>query len=83
LHDLVEREGADLVILSAHGYSGNTKWPYGSVVTNFIAYGTTPLLIVQDAPAESSRSARAQAREVIPRPLASALDGAGQEITES
>jgi len=48
LHELVKREGADLVVLSAHGYSGETKWPYGSVALNFIAYGTTPLLIVQD-----------------------------------
>lgn len=48
LHDLVRRENVDLVVLSAHGYSGETKWPYGSVALNFIAYGTTPLLIVQD-----------------------------------
>lgn len=48
LHDLVDQENVDLVVLSAHGYSGGTKWPYGSLVTNFIGYGTTPLLIVQD-----------------------------------
>lgn len=57
LHDLVEREGADLVVMSAHGYSGAAKWPYGSLVTNFIGYGTTPLLIIQDlAPDEVSRT---------------------------
>jgi nucleotide-binding universal stress UspA family protein len=48
LHNLVELEGADLVVLSAHGHSGNPKWPYGSVTLSFIVYGTTPLLIVQD-----------------------------------
>jgi nucleotide-binding universal stress UspA family protein len=48
LHELVKREDVDLVVLSAHGYSGGTRWPYGSVALNFIAYGTTPLLIVQD-----------------------------------
>jgi nucleotide-binding universal stress UspA family protein len=48
LHDLVEAEGVDLVLLSAHGESGNLRWPYGSVALNFIVYGTTPLLIVQD-----------------------------------
>jgi nucleotide-binding universal stress UspA family protein len=48
LHELVEQEDADIVILCAHGYSGETKWPYGSMVVNFISYGTTPLLIVQD-----------------------------------
>ena len=48
LYELVKQENVDLVVLSAHGYSGGTKWPHGSVALNFIAYGTTPLLIVQD-----------------------------------
>jgi len=48
LQNLVEQEAIDLVILSAHGYSGSVRWPYGSLVTSFIAYGTSPLLIVQD-----------------------------------
>jgi len=48
LHQLVEKEKADLVLLAAHGYSGEVQWPYGSVALNFIAYGTTPLLIMQD-----------------------------------
>lgn len=52
LHDFVENEEVDLVIFSAHGYSGNGSRPYGSVVTSFIAYGSTPLLIVQDLPPE-------------------------------
>ena len=48
LHRLVKQENVDLVVLSAHGCSGRTEWPYGSLVVNFIAYGSTPLLIVQD-----------------------------------
>ena len=48
LHQLVEDEGIDLVMISAHGYSGYGKWPYGSLTSSFIEYGTTPLLIVQD-----------------------------------
>jgi nucleotide-binding universal stress UspA family protein len=48
LHELVARENVDLVMLGAHGYGGGTRWPYGSMVLNFIVYGTTPLLIVQD-----------------------------------
>lgn len=51
LHQLAEQEHVDLVALSAHGYSGNHQWPYGSIVNNFIIYGKTPLLIVQDLPA--------------------------------
>ncbi len=52
LHKLVEQEHIDLVTLSAHGYSGNQQWPYGSMVNNFILYGTVPLLVVQDLPAK-------------------------------
>ncbi len=50
LHGLVEQENIDLVTLSAHGYSGNNQWPYGSMVNNFILYSKVPLLIVQDQP---------------------------------
>ncbi len=50
LHGLVEQENIDLVVLSAHGYSGNNQWPYGSMVNNFILYSKAPLLIVQDLP---------------------------------
>src|SRR5271157_2776923 len=48
IHELVDREQIDMVALSAHGYSGNNQWPYGSMVNNFILYGKAPLLIVQD-----------------------------------
>jgi len=53
LHELIAEENVDLVVLSAHGHSGGTKWPYGSVALNLVTYGTSPLLIVQDlSPAE-------------------------------
>ncbi len=52
LHQLVDQESIDMVALSAHGYSGNHQWPYGSMVNNFILYGRVPLLIVQDLPAK-------------------------------
>lgn len=50
LHEMVEQqeEPAELIILSAHGTSGKRRWPFGSLVTSFINYGTCPLLIVQD-----------------------------------
>lgn len=51
LHRIVEQEQIDLVMLSAHGYSGRNQWPYGNITNNFILYGKTPLLIVQDYPA--------------------------------
>ena len=48
LHDMVEELKADLVILVAHGESGERRWPYGSITTSFIAQGNTPLMILQD-----------------------------------
>jgi nucleotide-binding universal stress UspA family protein len=50
LHDLIEQEQVDLLILSAHGHSGGSQRPFGNVATNFITYGLVPLLIVQDMP---------------------------------
>jgi len=62
LHDLVEAEEAELVVMSAHGHSGCNRWPYGSVAVSFIVYGHTPLLIVQDlAPGEVGHSAAERA----------------------
>lgn len=48
LHDLVDESNADLVLLAAHGATGEQRWPYGSMTTSFIAYGSTSLLIMQD-----------------------------------
>jgi nucleotide-binding universal stress UspA family protein len=49
-----EQERIDLLVLGAHGYSGEAKWSYGGVTNRFITNGTIPLLIVQDSPYESS-----------------------------
>jgi nucleotide-binding universal stress UspA family protein len=63
LHGLVEQENIDLVVMSAHGYSGESRWPYGNVVEKFITYGSTPLLIYQDfRPEELGDSQRKVAR---------------------
>jgi len=48
LHNLVKEEKVDMVVMSAHGYSGSTSQSYGSLALNFIMYGTTSLLIAQD-----------------------------------
>jgi len=52
LHDWVKGHEIDLVLMSAHGYTGSTRWPYGSLALNFIVHGSTPLLIAQDLSAE-------------------------------
>jgi nucleotide-binding universal stress UspA family protein len=53
MQQLAMDEKIDLVLLSAHGYSGGTRWPYGSLTTSFITYGNKPLLIVQDLPRQA------------------------------
>ena len=63
LHELTEQAHIDLVALSAHGYSGNNQWPYGSMVNNFILYSKVPLLVIQDLPAKEEPPVA----EIIPR----------------
>jgi nucleotide-binding universal stress UspA family protein len=41
-------EEIDLVLLCAHGYTGQTTWPYGSISRNYIEHGTKPVLVIQD-----------------------------------
>src|SRR5205085_10997019 len=67
LQSFSEQEQIDLLILSAHGYSGEAKWPYGSVTNRFITDCTKSLLIVQDLPNESADTIR---NEVFSRQLA-------------
>jgi nucleotide-binding universal stress UspA family protein len=66
LHEMVDRENADLVMLVAHGHSGEGRWPYGSIATSFIAYGTTSLMILQDLSSEEIKRTQAEiaAREI-------------------
>ena len=41
-------EEIDLVVLCAHGYTGQNSWPYGSVARNYIEHGTKSVLVIQD-----------------------------------
>ena len=60
LHGLAEQEQADLLVMCAHGYSGRNTWPYGSVTSSFIAYGNTPLLLIQDLAPDEWQPTRAE-----------------------
>lgn len=60
LLELAEAVEADLVVLSAHGYSGENTRPFGSVVTSFISYGDSTLLVIQDLPQNRIRPTRAE-----------------------
>ena len=57
LHNVSQIVNADLVVLSAHGYSGHSPWPYGSICNSFIDYGKAPLLIIQDFQCDELESA--------------------------
>lgn len=60
LHDMVEQEDADLVMLVAHGNSGEGRWPYGSIAASFISYGTNSLMIMQDLSADEIKRTQAE-----------------------
>ena len=60
LHDMAEESNADMMLLAAHGHSGDRRWPYGSVTTSFIAYGNTSLMIMQDLPVSEIHQTRAE-----------------------
>lgn len=60
LLDFVEQNSIDLVMMSAHGYSSETSHNYDPVVGNFISYGSTPLLIIQDLEPEQITPTKAE-----------------------
>jgi nucleotide-binding universal stress UspA family protein len=60
IQELAEQEDIDIVILCAHGYSGQVTWPYGTVTWNYIEHGTKPLLVIQDVPLSQVRPTAAE-----------------------
>jgi nucleotide-binding universal stress UspA family protein len=48
IQELADQEDIDMVILCAHGYSGQATWPYGTVTRNYVEHGTKPVLVIQD-----------------------------------
>jgi len=48
LYEVIREEQADLVVMSAHGHAGTTRWSHGGATTDFLLYGTAHSLIVQD-----------------------------------
>lgn len=60
LHQFVDQEGVDLVVICAHGHSAEARRPCGSMTMSFIINGTSPLLIVQDLPSNAMIPTRAE-----------------------
>ena len=50
IQNLAISENIDLILMCAHGYTGETTRPYGNVTRNIIDHGTTAILIIQDVP---------------------------------
>jgi len=48
--NLAKKVKADLLILCAHGHTGDYDRPFGMVARSCIDYGTQPVLIIQDLP---------------------------------
>jgi nucleotide-binding universal stress UspA family protein len=48
LRELAEREAIDLIILAAHGSTGDTNQRYGGVAAKFVYEGYGPVIILQD-----------------------------------
>lgn len=60
LLDFGEQNEIDLVIMPAHGYSGESPHTYDSVAAHFIRYGSIPLFIVQDLNRDQIMPTRAE-----------------------
>jgi nucleotide-binding universal stress UspA family protein len=61
IHELAsQEEDIDLVVLCAHGYTGQSTWPYGSVARNYIEHGTKPVLVIQDVSRSQVRPTASQ-----------------------
>ena len=55
LDRLIREEQVDLVVMSAHGRTGRTDSPCGSVTEYILTHATTPLLVVRDRAVRRSR----------------------------
>jgi nucleotide-binding universal stress UspA family protein len=60
LHELSDERELELIVLTAHGESGQTKWRYGSIAASLIAYSSVPLLVIQDLTPEQIEPTRAE-----------------------
>jgi nucleotide-binding universal stress UspA family protein len=53
--ELANQEAVDLILMSAHGYTGESTHPYGNVTRNSMEYGTKSILVIQDVPLSQVR----------------------------
>jgi nucleotide-binding universal stress UspA family protein len=61
LQRLIGEENIDLLVLSAHGYTGNPQWSLGSVAENLLRHSQVPTIILQDLPSHVKTTQARQA----------------------
>lgn len=64
LYTVIQQQGVDLVVMNAHGFTGDAQWPYGSLAVNFMLNCPVPVLIVQDISVERLGLRLATAQEI-------------------
>jgi nucleotide-binding universal stress UspA family protein len=70
-HSLAEHAapaGTSLLVLSAHGASGASPWPYGTVAGHLVMHARLPVLVLQDLPRETFFTADAAWSSAAERP---------------
>ncbi len=55
LLETARHEGADLIVLSAHGSTCDSSHPFGSVTTYLMTHSMIPILVLQDLPERDVR----------------------------
>ncbi len=71
LERLIREEGMDLVVMSAHGHTGQTDSPCGSVTEHVLTHSSTPLLVVRDRALRSVRRVDPSSPRPLERPVSS------------
>jgi nucleotide-binding universal stress UspA family protein len=59
IEELANQANVDLVLMCAHGYSGQFTHPYGSITRNYIEHGSKSILVIQDVPRSQVRPSEA------------------------
>jgi nucleotide-binding universal stress UspA family protein len=70
----ITEEHASLVVLSAHGRTGRTEIPFGTIAGHLVEHGTVPLLIVREPVVGQKRATQSRQTSASVRlpPLATA-----------
>ncbi len=77
LCNMVRSQDVDLVVLSAHGTTGDRSSSYGNVTRHLIFHARAPLLIVRDAPVRDAGLRETAEKRPVALPLTGGSSGTG------